>query len=666
VSQRTFILALTAATLLVCGRPALAEHAAEDLFSVSLEDLAAIKVESASRHEEDLMGAPAAITVVTRDDIRHSAAHTLVEVLQYVVGLDGYTKTRTDMDVIARGMAQDESAKILVLIDGQPVNVAPYGGVQWPTLPLLLDDIERIEVVRGAASAVYGADAVTGVINIMTLAAADRENRATVMVGEDGTQRYSVGGATALGPTWNLAASASFWRTESGSHHEEYGLPGLPENWSLKDQADIWQVGFRLDHSGDQSSFTSEGGFSTGEEGYNPSPGDLVIDRSQKRTFWLNNAFSRAMGDNSLELRVGARNLWQENEDFTGDDYRFKYRLDRGLGVDADAHYLVQTLPHQTLIVGANLSYVAASRNIANDPPYEYDESETLVAAYLQDQIHLLDRRLLLTLSGRYDKWANLDGQFSPRAAVNYFLADRKVNLRAIVGTSFRRPSFDENFYFVSRPGSWFKGAAVDAVTADGRVIEGEFLEAEHLLDMELGVRMQPNKKFQLDISAFRHFLDDALGYEVYYAADGVLNLGHSGTGNTVTVRGVESAARLVCCDRISAFLNYTYQDAEREEPGGGTTTWETAPRHKVSGGFRYNGPVIIDLRGRYVDAVRYDEAPLTPVDSYTTFDVAVSRRLGSFTVKLSATDLLDDEHFEYPLYSAMTRKVMGLVRYEF
>lgn len=74
--------------------------------------------------------------------------------MQYVVGMDGYTKTHTDMDVSARGFAYDETPKTLVLIDGQPVNVVVYSGMQWPTLPITLEDIERIEVLRGPGSAI--------------------------------------------------------------------------------------------------------------------------------------------------------------------------------------------------------------------------------------------------------------------------------------------------------------------------------------------------------------------------------------------------------------------------------------------------------------------------------------------------------------------------------
>ncbi|MBF8275598.1 MAG: putative outer rane receptor [Candidatus Brocadiaceae bacterium] len=72
------------------------------------------------------------------------------------------------MDVAARGFAYDETPKTLVLIDGQPVNVVVYSGMQWPTLPITLEDIERIEVLRGPGSAIWGADALSGVINIIT------------------------------------------------------------------------------------------------------------------------------------------------------------------------------------------------------------------------------------------------------------------------------------------------------------------------------------------------------------------------------------------------------------------------------------------------------------------------------------------------------------------
>lgn len=637
-----------------------------DFFGASLEELATITVESASRHEESLMEAPAAVSVITREEIVHSAAHTIPEILQYVVGLDGYTKTRTDMDVAARGNAYDETAKMLVLIDGQPVNVAPYSGVQWPTLPLHLEDIQRIEVVRGAASAVYGADAVAGVINIMTLPADQRSDHATVLVGEDGLQRITAGAATDLGERWQLAVSAGYWQTEDDEHDEREQRPGVLGNWSLKDHAEIWTVGYRLDHQGENLRLTSQAGFSTDEEGYNPSPGDLVVDRATKHTFWISNLVERDLGANCLSLRFGARNLWQRNEAYRDDTYVFKYTLDRGLGLDADLHYRVETLPHQTLIVGANLSHVGASRNIANQPPYEYDETETLVAAYLQDQIRLADDRLLLTLSGRFDKWTNLDAQFSPRAAVNYALVPGKLSLRAIAGTSFRRPSFDENFYFVRWPGGWFKGSAVEAVTEDGQVIAGRFLEPERLTDVEVGVRLQPDERLQLDLGAFRHHMEDILGYTVYHTASDELNIGHARSGETVTVQGIELETRSRIHARVELFLNYAYQDAEYDGPADQEFDWPQPPRHKLSAGVRYRGPVVVDLRGRHVGDALFDEVPTEPVDAYTTVDAAISRRQGPVTVKLAATNLLDDRHHEYPLYTELARRVMATIRYDF
>lgn len=135
------------------------------------------------------MESPSAITIITRKDIRLSGAHTVVELIQYAAGMDGFTKTHSDMNVGARGSAVDETPKMLVLVDGQPVNNAVYGGIRWVHLPVDLNEVDRIEVVRGPASSVYGADALSGVIHIITLPVARRRRAVTGSLGERGTAR---------------------------------------------------------------------------------------------------------------------------------------------------------------------------------------------------------------------------------------------------------------------------------------------------------------------------------------------------------------------------------------------------------------------------------------------------------------------------------------------
>jgi outer membrane cobalamin receptor len=393
-----------------------------DLLEMSMTDLMDVTVVTASRRQERLLEAPSAVSIITREEILRSPAHTIPELLQYVVGMDGYTKTHTDHDVAARGLAYDETPKMLFLIDSQPVNVVPYGGIQWPTLPITKASIDRIEVVRGPSSALYGADAQAGVVNIITLPAGERQNSASVVYGDRGSRVYELEVVGAPTEGLGVSLTGSFTRTERKGDEEFAGASRVAPNFDIKDWADIYLVAYRLDYRNDVLTFLSEGGFTSDEEGYNASAGDASIDYSEKRTIYLNTQMKIPVGADEIGFRVGFRNLWQRNQRWTGNQYEFKYVLPKGRGLDVDVQYSVRPLRNHNIIFGASASRFRASRDIANDPPYVYDQSDNLWSAYAQDQISLANRRLLLTLSGRYEKWDSFDGP-----------ADQSVPMRILV-----------------------------------------------------------------------------------------------------------------------------------------------------------------------------------------------------------------------------------------
>ncbi len=639
----------------------------DTLLEMSFDDLVNMEVVSASKYSQSLLESPSAISIVTREDILYSAAQTIPELLQYVVGMDGYTKTHTDMDVAARGFAYDETSKMLVQIDGQAANVVAYGGMQWPTLPLTLDEIERIEIVRGSASSIHGADALVGTVNIITRNARERGNKVSALYGERGTGQYQAGIAQALDDSWSFSVNGGFTQTEKQGDFETPAAKLVAPNYDLKDWANIYTGTYRVDYEADDLSFSSLGGFTTDTEGYNPSPGDNSIDRSEKQTVFVTNQLQKQLGDDSVVMRLGYRTLRQENQRWDDGDYVYKYKVRKGDGIDFDGQYILKRHENSTLIGGASLSYFEASRDIANATPYVYDESDRLFSAYAQEELRLLDRRLALTVGGRYDKWETLDGVISPRAAVNYALFDAKVNLRVSAGRSFRRPSFDENYYFVTWPGGWFKGAAIGESTEGGTEVAGESLKPERMTSYEFGVRATPDGATFLGLEFFHESVKDNIGYVVYESANDVLNLGFSNTVDVVEVYGVEVEAKRFLTRQVSSFLNYTYQNADISLTGGPTIDWENAPNNKLSGGIRYHGPVAVDLRFRYVSDLAYQEISSIPVADYWTTDLAVSKALANgIFAKLSVMNLLDDERYEYPMYTAITRRATMTLKYLF
>src|SRR5580692_2931129 len=162
------------AILALSGLPARATET-PDLTQKSLEDLMSIKVTSVSKKEQMTSQTAAAVFVISRDDIRRSGALNIPDLLRMVPGLDVAQIDSGNWAISARGFNGQYSNKLLVLIDGRTVYSPIFAGVFWDAQNVILDNIERIEVIRGPGAAVWGSNAVNGVINIITRGAADTQ-----------------------------------------------------------------------------------------------------------------------------------------------------------------------------------------------------------------------------------------------------------------------------------------------------------------------------------------------------------------------------------------------------------------------------------------------------------------------------------------------------------
>src|SRR5579864_6016807 len=144
------------------------QQSGKNLAQASLEDLLNIEVTSASRKEQKLSQVPAAIFVITQEDIHRSGATNIPDLLRMVPGLDVAQINGNTWAISARGFNSQFSNKLLVLVDGRAVYSPTFAEVFWDTMDVLLEDIDRIEVIRGPGGTVWGNNAVDGVINIIT------------------------------------------------------------------------------------------------------------------------------------------------------------------------------------------------------------------------------------------------------------------------------------------------------------------------------------------------------------------------------------------------------------------------------------------------------------------------------------------------------------------
>src|SRR6202167_6272901 len=190
---------VAAIALVIClVLPALSQQTIPGLMDRSLEDLMTIKVTSVSQKEQALSRAAAAVFVITAAEIQRSAATNIPDLLRMVPGIDVAQINANTWAISARGLNGRFSSVLLVLVDGRNVYTPTFGGVFWDVLDLPLEDIERIEVIRGPGGTIWGANAVNGVINIITRKASETRGGMVVAVGGNldqgfGTAQYGGG-----------------------------------------------------------------------------------------------------------------------------------------------------------------------------------------------------------------------------------------------------------------------------------------------------------------------------------------------------------------------------------------------------------------------------------------------------------------------------------------
>src|SRR6266511_2186567 len=228
--MRTLFLILV---LAVSARPARTQQrdSAEALKRLTLDQLMNVEVMSVSRRPERLFETPSAIQVITQDEIRESGATSLPEALRLASNLQVAQVDARQWAISARGLNSTTANKLLVLIDGRTVYTPLFSGVFWDVQDVLLSDVERIEVISGPGATLWGANAVNGVINVITKDAKDTQG--LLVTGGGGTEQRGFGTVRYGGALGSTARARIYGR---GFGRDATALP------SGQDGADDWHL----------------------------------------------------------------------------------------------------------------------------------------------------------------------------------------------------------------------------------------------------------------------------------------------------------------------------------------------------------------------------------------------------------------------------------------
>lgn len=638
-----------------------------DLTELSLEELMDVQVTSVSKRAEPISAAAAAVFVITQEDLRRSGVTSIPEALRMVPGLEVARIDASKWAISARGFNGRFANKLLVLIDGRSVYTPLFSGVFWDVQDTLLEDIDRIEVIRGPGATLWGANAVNGVINIITRPARETQGGLLAAGGgseERGFAALRYGGAFGESSFYRVYAKA--FERDSGERVTG-GAGG--DDWSAR------RAGFRLD-----SKPSGGGDWMVAGELYDGEAGETLTLQS------LQAPLPRTV-DGEEEISGGhLLSRWQRTLS-EASDLKVQLYYDRTERVapllDEDRDTFDAELQHgfsrgvrHRLLWGLGFRRTAddlqGSEMLSFSPAGRTDD---LASGFLQDEITLRPDRLWLTLGSKveHNDYTGFEVQPNLRAV---WIARPHHTLWGAVSRAVRTPSRAEDDLRldgqVLGPGQVSPGAPPAVVSTFG----DRGYRSEELVAWELGYRAGLSPGLFLDLATFYNVYDRLRSaragqpfLEIAPTPHLVVpvRLGNELEGETY---GAELAADWRISRRWRWSAAYSFLSVQLRQSGGDDLDLEADPRHQLflRSSVDLAHGVALDVALRHVD-----ELESLDVDRYTTFDLRLGwRPRPGLELSLAGQNLLEGAHVEavseaIPTHpTAVERGVYGKVEWRF
>jgi len=634
---------------------------------LSLEQLGNVEVTTASRAPERARKTSAAIFVITQDDIQRSGAKSIPEVLRLVPGVEVARIDSNKWSIGIRGFGSRLSRDVLVLIDGRTVYSTLLAGTYWEVQNLMLEDIDRIEVIRGPGATIWGPNALNGVINIITKSSKDTRG-----------ELVSVGGG-------NVNEGFIDARYGAGNDKLSYRVYGMafdrgPEYHIDHDDYDSWrsiQGGFRSDFAPNtRDNFTVQGDI------YDEGAGETVTSTTYAPPY--------QQTVQGTELLSGGNILgrWQRTQG-EGKDFQLQFFYDRTSRREPnfadyrntfDVDFLDRfRLPGQEQITwGIEARASAGSNPTIISGLYFLPESrtDTLYTGFFQDEIGLLPDRLSLLVGTKLLKTNYTGLQWQPNIRLLWTPNDKQTVWAAFTH-AVRTPSDAERAFYLTG----FTGAFVGGLPFFARFNANPNFRSEELNGYEVGFRQLIGKSLYFDIDAFYNhysdlFSEDLVGapfVETSPPPPHLLLPADFGNGLLGTTRGIEVAPewRPKPFWRLRASYSFlqmqikTSVDSLDVEPP--STVEGSSPRHQATAqsGLDFAKVLSLDLTYRYVSALT-----ALQIKSYSTGDARFTwRATPQFQLSVVGRNLFQPYHFEFPSSPGpnvgIKREVFGQVTWQ-
>jgi len=635
-----------------------------DVTELSLEDLLQVRVTSASRKEESLFGASAAIFAISGDEAHRAGALDLTDAIRLAPGVQVGRISKSDVALSPRGFNDISANKLLALVDGRSIYTPLFGGVQWREQDIMMDDLERIEVIRGPGATLWGSNAVNGVINVTTKSAHDTIGTLVSLKYGDQLER---------GATLRHGFSVDE-RTDARVYFQTLRRDALVQSGEGGAPFDSHLFGFRADRrTRNDGTLTVTGGWTEGRSRstnpvYSLVPPYLTtsVDRNRHSAGHLLARYRRTI-DERTELSVQA---YAERVDSHG-----RTLDERSHIFDAEAT-LRRRLGHRHDLV-AGIGAREHRDEILSSAQYVFQEREsrnTLLTSFVQDEISVLPERLSVTLGSKFEHNDFTGWEIQPGARFSWH-EDQRWTWWGSVARAVRIPARAERGTTISP--QIMPPSALNPLPTVIQIIADPAFNREELLAWETGIRFQVGGNVTFDLSAYRNDYDGLRSIEpigtsvVFTPAPHVLYSSMSGNGLRGTTHGLEALAswRVSSAWHLQASWATIHYNLELA-PGSRDTTSLTSlpgstPRHEFKLFSR------LDLTEDWsLDAFVWHQTKLSShgIPAYTGLNLRLAWRVRPrWEMQLIGQDLLDPQHPEFPptFLGGVTQEVPRSVRIE-
>jgi iron complex outermembrane recepter protein len=650
-----------------------------DFTQFSLEELKDVVIVSASKKPEMVSNTAAAVYVITQEDIRRSGVTSIPEALRLAPGVHVARITATDWAINIRGLNSQFAQNLLVLIDGRSVYTHVFSGVFWDIQDTVLDDIDRIEVIRGPGAAIWGANAVNGVINIITKKASQTQGGQAVVLAGSQEQSASVRYGSTLDNQAYYRVYGKFFNRGDLSDVTT-NLDSQTSNPNSAQPSDNWRSGrggFRLDmEPGHGLPEDSSNSFTLQGEGYK----NRYDKEFQRSSIIFPGATSNQSEQSSTSEAVGwhIQGAWQHTiasdsattlqiyHDYTKKDY------DPGSGhvhtTDLDFQHHLNLGERHAFVWGLEYKNINDkfddSTSISMSPA---ELSQNFWSVFLQDEITLQPHRWTLIIGSKFEnnEFTGLEIQPSIRAL---YKPDEMISYWAAISRAVRVPSRLELHGRVTDQVELPEvnpNAPVEVVTHGNRG-----LDPESLIAYELGLRLKPRPSIWIDSAVFYNSYDNLIGLELIDSdlANNRYDLGYANNTSGQTY-GMEMALDWKATDKWLLSATYTYLHSLIRENRVADPTLAALiakgsnPRHSFSirSYLDVTPKIDFDLWLRYVGRL-----PERNIDSYTVFDARLAWKFRpDIELSLVGQNLLESGHSEFSSLE-IERSIYGKIDWKF